>query len=120
MEIVQNASELARYMSNALEAGEGRRVLIDKYFEGREVEVDAVCDGENVLIPGIMEHVERAGVHSGDSMAIYPGLTLSDDEVDTIVEYTTRIGKELNVKGLMNIQYVVVGGDTYRLSLIHI
>ena len=114
MEIVQNASELARYMSNALEAGEGRRVLIDKYFEGREVEVDAVCDGENVLIHGIMEHVERAGVHSGDSMAIYPGLTLSDDEVDTIVEYTTRIGKELNVKGLMNIQYVVVGGDTYR------
>ena len=114
MEIVQNASELARYMSNALEAGEGRRVLIDKYFEGREVEVDAVCDGENVLIPGIMEHVERAGVHSGDSMAIYPGLTLSDIEVDTIVEYTTRIGKELNVKGLMNIQYVVVGGDTYR------
>ena len=114
MEIVQNASELARYMSNALEAGEGRRVLIDKYFEGREVEVDAVCDGENVLIPGIMEHVERAGVHSGDSMAIYPGLTLSDVEVDTIVEYTTRIGKELNVKGLMNIQYVVVGGDTYR------
>ena len=114
MEIVQNASELARYMSNALEAGEGRRVLIDKYFEGREVEVDAVCDGENVLIPGIMERVERAGVHSGDSMAIYPGLTLSDDEVDTIVEYTTRIVKELNVKGLMNIQYVVVGGDTYR------
>ena len=114
MEIVQNASELARYMSNALEAGEGRRVLIDKYFEGREVEVDAVCDGENVLIPGIMEHVARAGVHSGDSMAIYPGLTLSDLEVDTIVEYTTRIGKELNVKGLMNIQYVVVGGDTYR------
>ncbi|MFL2784255.1 MAG: carbamoyl-phosphate synthase large subunit [Dehalococcoidia bacterium] len=114
MEIVQNASELARYMSNALEAGEGRRVLIDKYFEGREVEVDAVCDGENVLIPGIMEHVERAGVHSGDSMAIYPGLTLSDDEVDTVVEYTTRIGKELNVKGLMNIQYVVVGGDAYR------
>ena len=114
MEIVQTASELARYMSNALEAGEGRRVLIDKYFEGREVEVDAVCDGENVLIPGIMEHVERAGVHSGDSMAIYPGLTLSDDEVNTIIEYTTRIGKELNVKGLMNIQYVVVGGDTYR------
>ena len=114
MEIVQNASELARYMSNALEAGEGRSVLIDKYFEGREVEVDAICDGENVLIPGIMEHVERAGVHSGDSMAIYPGLTLSDVEVDTIVEYTTRIGKELNVKGLMNIQYVVVGGDTYR------
>ena len=114
MEIVQNATELVRYMTHAFEAGMGRRVLIDKYFEGREVEVDAVCDGENVLIPGIMEHVERAGVHSGDSMAIYPGLTLTEAEVDTIVDYTTRIGRALQVKGLMNIQYVVVGGDTYR------
>ena len=114
MEIVQNASELVRYMNSAFEAGLGRRVLIDKYFEGREVEVDAVCDGETVLIPGIMEHVERAGVHSGDSMAIYPGLTLSEDEVNTIVDYTTRIGKALEVRGLMNIQYVVVGGPAYR------
>ena len=114
MEIVQNATELVRYMANALEAGEGRRVLIDKYFEGREVEVDAVCDGESVLIPGIMEHVERAGVHSGDSMAIYPGLTLTEREVDTIVDYTTRIGLELQVKGLMNIQFVVLGGPAYR------
>ena len=114
MEIVQNASEIVRYMNSAFEAGSGRRVLIDKYFEGREVEVDAVCDGETVLIPGIMEHVERAGVHSGDSMAIYPGLTLSEDEVDTIVDYTTRIGRALEVRGLMNIQYVVVGGPAYR------
>ena len=114
MEIVQNATELVRYMTHAFEAGMGRRVLIDKYFEGREVEVDAVCDGENVLIPGIMEHVERAGVHSGDSMAIYPGLTLTEAEVDTIVDYTTRIGLELQVKGLMNIQYVVIGGAAYR------
>ncbi len=114
MEIVQNATELVRYMTHAFEAGMGRRVLIDKYFEGREVEVDAVCDGENVLIPGIMEHVERAGVHSGDSMAIYPGVTLTEAEVDTIVDYTTRIGRALQVKGLMNIQYVVVGGQTYR------
>ncbi len=114
MEIVQNASELVRYMNTAFEAGSGRRVLIDKYFEGREVEVDAVCDGERVLIPGIMEHVERAGVHSGDSMAIYPGLTLSEEEVDTIVDYTTRIGQALEVRGLMNIQYVVVGGPAYR------
>ncbi len=114
MEIVQNPGELGRFMGEALAAGEGRRVLIDKYFEGREVEVDAVCDGESVLIPGIMEHVERAGVHSGDSMAIYPGLTLSEEEVDTIVDYTTRIGIELGVRGLMNIQYVVVGGGAYR------
>ncbi len=114
MEIVQNATELVRYMNSAFEVGLGRRVLIDKYFEGREVEVDAVCDGETVLIPGIMEHVERAGVHSGDSMAIYPGLTLSEDEVNTIVDYTTRIGRALEVRGLMNIQYVVVGGPAYR------
>ncbi len=114
MEIVKTPAELVRYMSGALAAGIGRRVLIDKYFEGREVEVDAVCDGETVLIPGIMEHVERAGVHSGDSMAIYPGLTLTEAEVDTIVDYTTRIGLALDVRGLMNIQYVVVGGPTYR------
>ena len=114
MEIVRDARELRRYMVDALAAGEGRRVLIDKYFEGREVEVDAVCDGESVLIPGIMEHVERAGVHSGDSMAIYPGLTLSSEEIDTVVDYTTRIGRALDVRGLMNIQFVVLGGPAYR------
>ena len=114
MEIVHAPEELKRYMSMAFEAGIGRRVLVDKYFEGREVEVDAVCDGDNVLIPGIMEHVERAGVHSGDSMAIYPGLTLTTDEVNTIVDYTTRIGKGLGIKGLMNIQYVLLGGTSYR------
>ena len=114
MEIVQNATELLKFWSGAVSAAEGRRVLIDKYFEGREVEVDAVCDGETVLVPGIMEHVERAGVHSGDSTAIYPGLTLSEEEVETIVDYTRRIGLALEVRGLMNIQYVVVGGDAYR------
>ncbi|MBF8268284.1 MAG: carB, partial [Dehalococcoidia bacterium] len=76
--------------------------------------VDAICDGEAVLIPGIMEHVERAGVHSGDSMAIYPGVTLSEEEVNTIVEHTTRIGMALGVRGLMNIQYVITGGSPYR------
>ena len=114
MEIVQNATELLKFWSEAVSAAEGRRVLIDKYFEGREVEVDAVCDGETVLVPGIMEHVERAGVHSGDSTAIYPGLTLSEEEVDTVVDYTRRIGLALDVRGLMNIQYVVVGGNAYR------
>ena len=113
MEIVQNAKELKKYMKVALEAGEGRRVLIDSYLEGREVDVDAVCDGESVLIPGLLEHVERAGVHSGDSMAIYPGLTLTDEEVATMVDYTTRIGVALEVKGLMNIQFVLAGGDAY-------
>ena len=119
MEIVQNQTELIRYVSAASELGTNHPILIDKYLVGREVELDAICDGENVLIPGIMEHIERAGVHSGDSMGIYPGVTLTEQEVDTLVEYTTKIGLALNVKGLMNIQYVIVGGDPY-LSLIHI
>ena len=83
-------------------------------MEGRECEVDAICDGKQVLIPGIMEHVERAGVHSGDSMAIYPGLNLTEEEVDTLVDYTTRIGLALGVRGLMNIQFVLQGGNAYR------
>ena len=76
--------------------------------------MDAICDGEQVLIPGIMEHIERAGVHSGDSMAIYPGLNLTEAEVDTIVDYTTRIGLAMGVRGLMNIQFVIQGGSAYR------
>ena len=111
MEIVQNASELIRYLAPAFEQAEGRPVLIDKYLEGKEVEVDAICDGEEVLIPGIMEHIERAGVHSGDSMAVYPGINLTIGEVDTIVDYTTRIGMGLKTLGLMNVQYVIMNED---------
>jgi carbamoyl-phosphate synthase large subunit len=107
MEIVQNASELIRYMGPALELAEGKPILVDKYLEGKEVEVDAICDGETVLIPGVMEHIERAGVHSGDSMAVYPGVNLTPDEVDDIVEYTQRIGIAMNTRGLMNVQYVI-------------
>jgi len=114
MEIVKNASELIRYLSAAAELARDKPVLIDRYMEGKECEVDAICDGHQVLIPGIMEHIERAGVHSGDSMAIYPGLNLTDDEVATIVDYTTRIGLALEVLGLMNIQFVIVGGAPYR------
>ena len=114
MEIVQNATELIYYLTAAVEMSPDKPVLIDRYLEGKECEVDAICDGEQVLIPGIMEHVERAGVHSGDSMAIYPGQNLSPREVDTIVDYTTRIGLELGVKGLMNVQFVIHGGAAYR------
>jgi len=111
MEIVQNASELVHYINQAIELNSGHPVLIDKYLEGKEVEVDAICDGERVLIPGIMEHIERAGVHSGDSMAVYPGLNLTDQEVDTIIDYSIQIGLALNIEGLMNIQYVIMGND---------
>ena len=120
MEIVRNATELIRYLTIATEVTPEREVLVDHYMEGRECEVDAICDGEQVLIPGIMEHVERAGVHSGDSMAIYPGLNLTEEEVDTLVDYTTRIGLALGVRGLMNIQFVLQGGSPYRSpSVVH-
>ena len=112
MEIVHSPAEIVGFMQNAAELDENRVVLIDKYLEGKEVEVDAICDGERVLIPGIMEHIERAGVHSGDSMAVYPGVNLTDQEVETIVEYTTTIGMNLGVKGLINIQYVIMPGET--------
>jgi len=108
MEIVHNETELIRYLTLALEMDRQHPVLIDKYLQGKEVEVDAVGDGERVLIPGIMEHIERAGVHSGDSIAVYPALNLTEGEVDTIVDYATTIGLALQVKGLLNIQMVVV------------
>jgi len=120
MEIVHNATELVRYMKQALELETRHPILIDKYIEGKEVEVDAICDGERVLIPGIMEHIERAGVHSGDSMAVYPAVNLNQREINTIIDYTVRIGLALKVNGLMNIQFVVMPGITARQSSIYI
>ena len=112
MEIVHNATELIQFVTAAAQVGRGRPILIDKYIEGIEVEVDAVSDGEDVFIPGIMEHIERAGVHSGDSMAIYPGITLSPEEKQRIVDYTVRIGRGLKIVGLMNIQYALAWNET--------
>ena len=117
MEIVHNAGELLRYLKLAMELDTGHPVLIDKYLEGKEVEVDAVGDGESVLIPGIMEHIERAGVHSGDSMAVYPGVNLTEPEIETIIDYTIRIGLGLKIKGLMNIQFVIMTSETGESSV---
>ncbi len=111
MEIVYNETELIRYLVMALELDSRHPVLIDKYMFGKEVEVDAISDGEQVLIPGIMEHIERAGVHSGDSIAVYPGLNLTVHEVDTMVDYTTRIALGLQLKGLLNVQMVIMRED---------
>jgi carbamoyl-phosphate synthase large subunit len=117
MEVVYSEEQLGRYIRNAAQLTPDHPVLIDKYLMGREVEVDAICDGEQVLIPGIMEHIERAGVHSGDSFAVYPALNLFPAEVDTIVDYTTRIGLGLNARGLLNIQFVVHAGRIYVLEV---
>lgn len=107
MEIVYNETELSHYMENAVEASPEHPVLIDRYITGKEVEIDAIYDGESVIIPGIMEHIERAGIHSGDSIAVYPPQNLTQNQVETLVNYTQKLAKELNIIGLMNIQYVL-------------
>ena len=117
MEIIDRAAELERYLRDVVTPTEASPVLIDKYLQGKEVEVDAICDGTDVLIPGIMEHVERAGVHSGDSFAVYPAINLSETIVDQVVEYTTRIAIGLGVRGLVNIQYVIHQGQVYVIEV---
>ena len=117
MEIVYNEDELRDYMNRAVKVTPDHPVLIDHYMQGTEVEVDAIADGETVVIPGIMEHIERAGVHSGDSIAVYPPQTLSSKVIFTIIDYTKRLGLNLNVKGLLNIQYVVVNDNVYVIEV---
>ena len=117
MEIVYNETELAHYMENAVQASPEHPVLVDRYLTGQEVEVDAICDGETVVIPGIMEHIERAGVHSGDSIAVYPPQKLNQTQIDTLVDYTERLAKGLNIIGLMNIQYVISDGNVYVIEV---
>lgn len=117
MQIVYTEDEIKHYMENAVEASPEKPVLIDRYLTGTEIEVDAICDGENVLIPGIMEHIERAGVHSGDSIAVYPPQKLSQYQMDTLVDYTTRLAKGLKIVGLMNIQYVISKDEVYVIEV---
>jgi carbamoyl-phosphate synthase large subunit len=111
MIIAYNEGDLIEYMGIILATGITNPILVDKYIIGTEVEVDAICDGNDFLIPGIMQHIERAGVHSGDSISVYPAYSLSNKVVSTIIEYTRQLSRELNVKGLVNIQYVVDKSD---------
>lgn len=117
MEIVYNESELERYLREAVIASPDHPILIDEYMVGREIEVDAVADGTDVYIPGIMEQVERAGVHSGDSIAVYPPQHVMQEMTAQIVDYTTRIALELQVKGAVNIQFVVAAGKLYVIEV---
>jgi carbamoyl-phosphate synthase large subunit len=117
MEIVRNRDELRRYMVWAVGAMPRGQVLVDKYLQGVEVEVDAISDGDTVVIPGVMQHVERAGVHSGDSYAVYPAQGLDRREIDHIVDYTVRIARQLRLRGLVNVQYVVHRGNVYVLEV---
>ena len=117
MEIVHAHEDLEHYLEGARDALARGTILIDKYLVGGEFEVDAICDGERVLIPGIMEHVERAGVHSGDSFAVYPAQHLSAKEVEQLVDYTRRIALRLNIIGLLNIQYVLHRNRIYVIEV---
>jgi carbamoyl-phosphate synthase large subunit len=117
MEIVYRKEELLHYMENAVKVNPDHPVLIDRYLIGKEIEVDAISDGETVVIPGIMEHIERAGVHSGDSIAVYPPQALTDEQKARIADYTTRLAKGLNIVGLLNIQYVISKGEVFVLEV---
>jgi carbamoyl-phosphate synthase large subunit len=117
MEIVENQTDLEDYMRHAVKASPEHPVLVDSYLLGRECEVDAICDGETVLIPGIMEHIERAGVHSGDSMAVYPPQTLSAELQQTIAAYTEKLALGLNCVGMMNIQFVIHDEKVYVIEV---
>jgi carbamoyl-phosphate synthase large subunit len=117
MEVVYDNDGLQKYMAEAVGLNNDKPILMDKYVKGTEIEVDAICDGEDILIPGIMEHVERTGVHSGDSITIYPQITLSREVVNKLVEYTRRIAVGLEVSGLINIQYVFDGEDIYVIEV---
>ena len=117
MEIVENEEDLRSYMRTAVKASPEHPVLVDSYIVGRECEVDAISDGKDVLIPGIMEHIERAGVHSGDSMAVYPPQTLSKEIIATIADYTKRLAIGLNCIGMMNIQFVIKDETVYVIEV---
>ena len=117
MEIAYNEQDIENYMAIINRYTQEHPVLIDKYLMGREVEVDAVCDGEDILIPGIMEHVERAGIHSGDSISVYPPINIEPKHIDQITEYTRRLSKALNVVGLVNIQFVIFDDKVYVIEV---
>ncbi|WP_077326048.1 carbamoyl-phosphate synthase large subunit [Virgibacillus siamensis] len=117
MEIVYDREELQAYLAKTNGADSAHPILIDKYITGIEIEVDAISDGETVIVPGIMEHIERSGVHSGDSIAVYPPQRLSEAVKDKCMEDTVKIARELNVKGLINIQFIVCDDDVYVLEV---
>ncbi|GFP78077.1 carbamoyl-phosphate synthase large subunit [Clostridium fungisolvens] len=117
MEITHDEEELKFYLNNAFEKDRKNPILIDKYLMGREIEVDAISDGEDVLIPGIMEHLERAGVHSGDSITMYPSQNLSQDIKDKVLEYTNKLALAIGIKGMINIQFIEFKGELYVIEV---
>ncbi len=117
MQIALSDGEIEEFMAIINRIAQDHPILVDKYLQGKEIEVDAVCDGTDILIPGIMEHIERTGVHSGDSISVYPAHTIGRLVKDKIAEYTRRLAKALHVKGLINIQFIAIGEDVYVIEV---
>ncbi|MBR1931783.1 MAG: carbamoyl-phosphate synthase large subunit, partial [Lachnospiraceae bacterium] len=117
MQIALSDSEIEEFMEIINRIAQDHPILVDKYLQGKEIEVDAVCDGTDILIPGIMEHIERTGVHSGDSISVYPAFTITDTVKAKIAEYTRRLAKALHVKGLINIQFIAIGEEVYVIEV---
>ncbi|MBQ6461943.1 MAG: carbamoyl-phosphate synthase large subunit [Pseudobutyrivibrio sp.] len=117
MQIAFNDDEIEKFMDIINQIAQDHPILVDKYLQGKEIEVDAICDGENILIPGIMEHIERTGIHSGDSISVYPAHTITQDIKDKIVDYTERLAKALHVLGMINIQFIAMDGEVYVIEV---
>ncbi|MCM1127675.1 MAG: carbamoyl-phosphate synthase large subunit [Lachnospiraceae bacterium] len=117
MQIAISDEEIEEFMNIINRIAQDHPILVDKYLQGKEIEVDAVCDGTDILIPGIMEHIERTGVHSGDSISVYPAPTISDTVKHRIADYTARLAKALHVKGLINIQFIAIGEEVYVIEV---
>ena len=117
MQIAICDEEIEEFMNIINRIAQDHPILVDKYLQGKEIEVDAVCDGKDILIPGIMEHIERTGVHSGDSISVYPAFTISDTVRDKIADYTARLARALHVKGLINIQFIAIGEEVYVIEV---
>lgn len=117
MQIATCDEEIEEFMAIINRIAQDHPILVDKYLMGKEIEVDAVCDGQDILIPGIMEHIERAGVHSGDSISVYPAQSLSDEIIDRIEEYTKRLARALHVHGMINIQFIVYHDEVYVIEV---
>ena len=117
MQIAINDQDVEEFIGIINRIAQEHPILVDKYLMGKEIEVDAVCDGEEILIPGIMEHIERAGIHSGDSISVYPAQTISETAKKTIEEYTRRLAKSLHVIGMINIQFIVCGEEVYVIEV---
>ncbi|MGN0354487.1 MAG: ATP-grasp domain-containing protein, partial [Muricoprocola sp.] len=117
MQIAINDEDMEGYINIINRIEQDHPILVDKYLMGKEIEVDAVCDGEDILIPGIMEHIERAGIHSGDSISVYPAQSISAKVKDTLVEYTRRLARALHVVGMINIQFIVMDEEVYVIEV---